>query len=74
MSYYYTIYIYETETSFFEPKSLVVNSAARSGEAVEKFSGTLIGNLELLHVQLIDPEISDRAALYRVIEARTEQK
>ena len=34
-------------------RDLVVNSAARSGEAVEKFGGTLIGSLEELHMQLI---------------------
>ena len=34
-------------------RDLVVNSAARSGEAVEKFGGTLIGNLEELHMQLV---------------------
>ena len=34
-------------------RDLVVNSAARSGEAVEKFGGTLIGSLEELHRQLV---------------------
>ena len=34
-------------------RDLVVNSAARSGEAVEKFGGTLIGSLDELHRQLI---------------------
>ena len=34
-------------------KDIVINSAARSGEAVEKFGGTLIGSLEELHRQLI---------------------
>ncbi len=34
-------------------RDLVVNSATRSGEATEKFSGTLIGSLEELHIQLI---------------------
>ncbi len=31
-------------------KDIVINSAARSGEAVEKFGGTLIGSLGELHV------------------------
>ena len=34
-------------------RDLVVNSAARSGEAVEKFGGTLIGSLDELHMQLV---------------------
>ncbi len=34
-------------------KDLVINSAARSGEAVEKFGGTLIGSLDELHRQLV---------------------
>ena len=34
-------------------KDIVINSAARSGEAVEKFGGTLIGSLEELHRDLI---------------------
>lgn len=34
-------------------KDLVINSAARSGEAVEKFGGTLIGSLDELHMQLL---------------------
>ena len=34
-------------------KDIVINSAARSGEAVEKFGGTLIGSLEELHRQLV---------------------
>ena len=34
-------------------KDIVINSAARSGEAVEKFGGTLIGSLEELHRRLI---------------------
>lgn len=34
-------------------KDIVINSAARSGEAVEKFGGTLIGSLEELHRELI---------------------
>ena len=34
-------------------KDIVINSAARSGEAVEKFGGTLIGSLEELHRNLI---------------------
>ena len=34
-------------------KDIVINSAARSGEAVEKFGGTLIGSLDELHRQLI---------------------
>ncbi len=34
-------------------RDLVVNSAARSGEAVEKFGGTLISGLEELHMQLV---------------------
>ena len=34
-------------------KDIVINSAARSGEAVEKFGGTLIGSLEELHRKLI---------------------
>ena len=34
-------------------KDLVINSAARSGEAIEKFGGTLIGSLDELHRQLV---------------------
>ena len=34
-------------------KDIVINSAARSGEAVEKFGGTLIGSLDELHRLLI---------------------
>ncbi len=34
-------------------RDLVVNSAARSGEAVEKFGDTLIGSLDELHMQLV---------------------
>ena len=34
-------------------KDIVINSAARSGEAVEKFGGTLIGSLEELQRQLV---------------------
>ena len=34
-------------------KDIVINSAARSGEAVEKFGDTLIGSLEELHRELI---------------------
>ena len=34
-------------------KDIVINSAARSGEAVEKFGGTLIGSLDELHRQLV---------------------
>ncbi|MBR0098711.1 MAG: protein mobD, partial [Treponema sp.] len=34
-------------------KDIVINSAARSGEAVEKFSGTLIGSLDELQRQLV---------------------
>ena len=34
-------------------KDIVINSAARSGEAVEKFGDTLIGSLDELHRQLI---------------------
>jgi hypothetical protein len=34
-------------------KDIVINSAARSGEAVEKFGGTLIDSLEELHRQLV---------------------
>ena len=34
-------------------KYLVINSDARSGEAVEKFGGTLIGSLDELHRQLV---------------------
>ena len=34
-------------------RDLVVNSAARSGKAVEKFGGTLIGSLDELHMQLV---------------------
>lgn len=34
-------------------RDIVINSAARSGEAVEKFGGTLIGSLEELHRQLV---------------------
>lgn len=33
-------------------RDLVVNSAARSGEGVEKFGGTLIGSLDELHMSL----------------------
>ena len=34
-------------------KDLVINSAARSGEAIEKFGGTLIGSLDELQRQLV---------------------
>ena len=34
-------------------KDILINSAARSGEAVEKFGGTLIGSLEELQRQLV---------------------
>ena len=34
-------------------KDIVINSAARSGEAVKKFGGTLIGSLEELQRQLV---------------------
>ena len=34
-------------------KDIVINSAARSGEAVEKFGGTLIGSLDELNRQLV---------------------
>ena len=34
-------------------KDIVINSAARSGEAVEKFGGTLIGSLDELQRQLV---------------------
>ena len=39
---------------------MVVNSAARSGEAVEKIRGTLIGSLEELHMQIISLWVINR--------------